>query len=265
MDINNVATDLIAEQEALLEVMLSIGDNTWSKPTSSPRWNIADQIGHLTYFDEAAAVAITDPNRFRTMVDDLTGVIDGGNSAIDDLTLKSYRSMSPTELLQAWQTGHQKLRKAAATLENDSRVIWYGPSMGAKSFLTSRLMETWAHGQDVIDTTDSFRPATDRLRHIAQLGVITRQWSYINRQLDIPDSEVQVELTGPSGDTWSWGSGNTENLIRGSAEDFCLVVTQRRHFKNTELEVRGGDALDWLEKAQAFAGPPTSGPSEQSM
>ena len=28
---------------------------------------------------------------------------------------------------------------------------WYGPSMSARSFVTARLMETWAHGMDVAD------------------------------------------------------------------------------------------------------------------
>ena len=58
--------------------------------------------------------------------------------------------------------------------------------MGAKSFLTARLMEVWAHGQDIVDTVGARRAPTDRLRHIAQLGFITRGWTYINRGLDVP-------------------------------------------------------------------------------
>ena len=47
--------------------------------------------------------------------------------------------------------------------------------MGAKSFLTARLMETWAHGIDVADALGVTREPTDRLRHVAQLGFITRR------------------------------------------------------------------------------------------
>jgi hypothetical protein len=50
-------------------------------------------------------------------------------------------------------------------------------------------------------------------------------------------------------------------VVRGPAEDFCLVVTQRRHVDDTALRVAGDVARDWLEKAQAFAGPPTDGPA----
>ena len=94
--------------------------------------------------------------------------------------------------------------------------------MGAKSFLTARLMEAWAHGQDIIDTLDKAgiahaeRPATDRLRHIAQLGFITHKWSYINRQMDAPTAPVRVELIAPSGDTWTFGPDDCCGLDHGT-------------------------------------------------
>ncbi len=133
--------------------------------------------------------------------------------------------------------------------------------MGGKSFLTARLMEAWAHGQDVVDAVGGNRPATDRLRHIAQLGVITRGWSYANRRMEAPEADVDVVLAAPSGATWTWGPGDAADAVRGSAEDFCLVVTQRRHADDTGLQLVGDAARDWMVRAQAFAGPPTDGPT----
>ena len=132
--------------------------------------------------------------------------------------------------------------------------------MGAKSFLTARLMETWAHGQDVVDSIGASRPPTDRLRHIAQLGFITRGWSYVNRGLAPPESAVFVELAAPSGAAWTWGPVEAADRVGGPAEDFCLVVTQRRHLDDTALHVEGENAREWLLFAQAFAGPATDGP-----
>ena len=60
------------------------------------------------------------------------------------------------------------------------------------------------------------------------------------------------------------GRGATPTLddsVTGPAEDFCLVVTQRRHVDDTRLAVRGPLAREWMECAQAFAGPATSGPA----
>ncbi len=152
------------------------------------------------------------------------------------------------------------LADAAATLTDDDRVAWYGPSMGSKSFLTARLMETWAHGQDIVDAVDADRPATDRLRHIAQLGFITRGWSYLNRGLEVPAGTVRLELTGPAGDTWVFGPDDADDVVTGDALDFCLVVTQRRHLDDTALTT-GELGRDWLAIAQAFAGGATDGPA----
>jgi uncharacterized protein (TIGR03084 family) len=184
---------------------------------------------------------------------------------VDDLTLGAYRALAPEGLLDAWRSGRSRLAGAATTLSDDDRVAWYGPSMGARSFLTARLMEAWAHGQDIVDTVGGDRPPTDRLRHVAQLGVITRAWSYVNRRMEAPVGEVHVALEAPSGETWTWGPGDVADSVRGPAEDFCLVVTQRRHVDDTGLEVDGDVARDWLVRAQAFAGPPTDGPGPGSF
>ncbi len=48
--------------------------------------------------------------------------------------------------------------------------------------------------------------------------------------------------------------------VTGPAEDFCLVVTQRRHVDDTDLTVTGEIARDWMTKAQAFAGGATGPP-----
>lgn len=258
MDVSRVAQDLQAEQQALDDVVSAMSDGGWAMPTPSPGWTVADQIGHLTYFDRAAATAITDPVAFRTLVSDLFAA--GSAEAVDEVTLGPCRRLPPSELTSAWRRGRVSLAEAAATLSGDDRIAWYGPSMGSKSFLTARLMEAWAHGQDVVDAVVAHRTPTDRLRHIAQLGSITRGWSYANRGLDIPDADVRVTLDAPSGGAWSFGPDDATDSVAGPAEDFCLVVTQRRHVDDTALQATPV-ARDWLLKAQCFAGPPTDGPA----
>lgn len=260
MHVTEVAADLAAEQQVLDDLLSGVDDAAWATPTASPRWSVADQVAHLTYFDGTAALAITDPDRFRTVVDDLLGASGGGGESVDDFVLGPARRMAPAEVLAAWRANRRTLAEAAATLEDDTRVIWYGPSMGSKSFLTARLMEVWAHGQDVVDALGLERAVSDRLRHVAQLGVITRSWSYVNRRMEVPEGDVRVELAAPSGAEWAWGADDAADRVAGPAEDFCLVVTQRRHVDNTRLVVEGDVARDWLLRAQAFAGPATDGP-----
>lgn len=253
-DLLELVVDLDDEHQALEAVVAGLTDEQWRLPTPSPGWSVADQIGHLTYFDDAAAIAIADPDTFKASAHQLLGSGD-----IEARTL--LRELEPGALLKGWRTGWRRLREVAQTLDDDARIPWYGPSMGAKSFVTARLMEYWAHGQDIVDAVGVPRPATARLRHIAQLGYLTRAWSYANRGLEPPPEAVRLELTAPSGEIWRFGPDDAAAVVTGSAVDFCLVVTQRRRVDDTALELDGDAARDWLLKAQAFAGPPTEGPA----
>ena len=266
MNLVDLLEDLLDEQESLDEIVAPLDDRSWDLPTPSPRWSVSDQIGHLRYFDRAAALAIRDPEAFSMQARKLTEASLASDTSGDDFTLGEFRRLAPVERLERWRHGRAELAEAAGTLGERDRVSWYGPSMGAKSFVTARLMETWAHGTDVCDTVGAHREPTHRLRHVAQLGYITRAWTYINRGEPAPEGDVRVELTAPAGETWAWGDAGTagDNIVAGPALDFCLVVTQRRHVADTGLEVTGELAADWMSKAQAYAGPPSDGPATKS-
>lgn len=261
MDVTEVRADLLAEQHALDEIVVRMADDQWTLPTPSPRWTVAHQVAHLAYFDNSASIAINDPEGFPALSEAMWKMAAGGHEALDAFTMGRYLAMTPIALLTAWRSDRAFLAGASASLTNEQRIPWYGPSMGSKSFLTARLMECWAHGQDIVDTVGATREPTDRLVHIAQLGVITRSWTYQNRGLAVPEAEVAVTLEAPSGATWSFGPEEAAESVAGSAEEFCLVVTQRRHLDDTSL-VATPVARDWLLKAQAFAGPPTDGPAK---
>ncbi|MEE3102888.1 MAG: maleylpyruvate isomerase N-terminal domain-containing protein, partial [Actinomycetota bacterium] len=68
MDVQDVAADLVAEQQALDEVVAGLDAADWAAPTPSAGWAVSDQVAHLTYFDRAAATAITEPEAFRASV-----------------------------------------------------------------------------------------------------------------------------------------------------------------------------------------------------
>ena len=235
MQVKDVAADLVGEQQALDDVVADIDEDAWATLTPSPRWTVADQISHLSYFDGTAVEAIENPEAFRAGVIALWETASGGDAAFDELTLGAYRAGTTEDLLATWRHNRTRLGNAAKALTEESRVDWYGPSMGAKSFLTARLMECWAHGQDVVDALDADRQPTDRLAHIARLGFITRGWTYQNRGLELPEVPIRVELSAPSGGTWTHGPDDADESVIGDAEEFCLVVVQRRHLDDTDL------------------------------
>ena len=57
----------------------------------------------------------------------------------------------------------------------------------------------------------------------------------------------------------TWGAESATQTVRGSAFNFALLVTQRRHRDDLDLSAVGPDASRWLDIAQAFAGPPGVG------
>jgi uncharacterized protein (TIGR03084 family) len=245
-----ICADLAAEHEALDVVVAALPTEAWELPTPATGWAVRDQIGHLQYFDATATLAATDAAAFVASVSAL--------GSIDD-TLSASRAMTSADLLAEWRAGRIRMLDTFRELDAKARLPWYGPPMSAMSFATARLMETWAHGQDVVDTLHVTRAATDRLRHVAHIGVRARPFSYRANGLEPPESDIHVALRAPNGESWVWGDAALPDRVVGDALDFCLVVTQRRHVADTALTVEGPLATEWIAIAQAFAGPPGHG------
>ncbi len=246
-----VVSDLEGEHLALERVLEQLDDAAFERDTHAIGWKVRDQVAHLAHFDEAATLAIEDPDGFKSHF----RRPENSESAY----LERARALSAEELVERWRINSTALRRAAEGLDPSARIPWAGPPMSGVSHVTARLMETWSHGLDVVDVVEAERPDTDRLRHVAFLGVRTRPFSYSNRGLEPSRIPVRVILTAPSGATWELGEESDENIVRGSATDFCRVVAQRRHIRDTDLEVVGPAAQEWMGIAQIFAGPPGPG------
>jgi uncharacterized protein (TIGR03084 family) len=190
---------------------------------------------------------------------DEVGDYAAGLQAYVDSIGPANASRGGADKLAWWRRENALLRKAVLAAPERERVPWFGPSMSLASKVTARIMETWAHGQDVADTLGVRRVPTDRLRHVARIGVLAMPNSFATHGLEVPSEPIRVSLTAPSGATWEWGEADAPHIVSGPAEDFCLVVTQRRHVADTDLSVDGSAARTWIEIAQAFAGPPGAG------
>jgi uncharacterized protein (TIGR03084 family) len=261
----DLLVDLDAEYDDLRAVLGDLADDApeWDLPTPSEGWAVRDQISHLAYFDDAGRLAMVDPEAFARSVDEV--LASTGDPM--EVHLSRGRAIGGHALLEWWGSAHREMVVAFSTADPSARVPWFGPPMGVLSFVSARLMETWAHGQDVYDALGAERVATARLRHIAHLGVRARTFSYLVRGREVPDGRIDVVVTGPDGEQWRWEIGepadhpsdDAGSSVSGTALDFCLAVTQRRNLAATDLVVTGALAEDWMAIAQAFAGPPGPG------
>jgi uncharacterized protein (TIGR03084 family) len=250
-DLGALTADLVAETAWLDEVLGALSPAQWRLRTPAPGWTVADQVSHLAYFDEATLLSIRDPDLFRLDAEALAG----RGSDFPDQIAAEYRHLGGAELLRWFRAARLALLDGYASADPDARLPWYGLDMGLASSVTARLMETWAHGQDIADTLGIERPATGRLRHVAHLGVRSLPYSYLVNGLPQPDAPIRVELAAPDGGQWTWGPADAADRVTGTALDFCLVVTQRRHRTDTGLVISGQTAGQWIAIAQAFAGP----------
>ena len=245
-----VVEDLRDETGSLLDLLTGAD---LSAPTPAAGWTVQDQLNHLACFDDAAALAITDPDAFRAAAAELPA------GDFPGVLAERQRGMPAAETDAWFRTARARFLELAAVHDGSTRLPWYGVTMSLTSSVTARIMETWAHGQDVADALGVHRAPTARLRHVCHLGVATRGHSFRIRGLPVPAADVAVELTAPDGGTWSWGSDVDGQRVTGPALDFCLLVTQRRHLADTALTAEGDTAAAWLRVAQAYAGVPGPG------
>jgi uncharacterized protein (TIGR03084 family) len=250
--------DLIAETDVLTAMLAPLDDAGWDRPTPAAGWAIRDQVSHLAWFDDAATLAATDPGRFRA---EAAAAQPGSAASFPDQIAARYRQLPVAELFGWLRRARAEYARVLRGLTGKTRLPWYGPDMSAASSATARLMETWAHGQDVADALGVQRQATGRLRHVAHLGVATLGFSFRVHGRPVPAEPVRVELSGPGGETWTWGPAGAPDSVTGAALGFCLAVTQRRHLDDTGLRVTGPVAAEWMSIAQAFAGVPGPGRS----
>lgn len=256
---NDTIADLRAEYAGLAELAGSLTVEQWQLPSKFYGWTPWDEIAHLLFFDETALKSATNPEEFARDTLALTVLLATGKE-ISAIARETYGHLDGAKLLATWEPIFSRLADSLSGLDPKARLAWYGPSMSARSFATARMMETWAHGQDVWDVVARQRPATRRLKHIAHLGVTTFAWTFLNRKLPVPKVAPYVELEAPEGGVWNWGDPASSEFVRGSAQDFCLLITQRRNLADTALRYSTGSALQWLSIAQCFAGPPSDPP-----
>lgn len=259
-DHDSLLTDLREEGDQLERTLEALGATEWELPTPAPGWTIATQIAHLVWTDEVSVHAIDSvvlgegvawDQELRQASADPSGFVDAG--------ARDIAAIEPAHLLDRWRRSKAALASRLEQMEPKDRLPWFGPSMSARSMATARFMETWAHSLDVHAALGVQLPVTDRIAHVAHLGVATRAFTFRNRGLQPPPDEVFVRLTAPSGGTWEWGDPGSPQSVHGPAIDFCMVVTQRVHRDDTDLATTGADAEHWMQIAQCFAGPPGTG------
>lgn len=264
--LDDLLADLKTEGDQLWNAVAGLDDSAdggWATPTPAAGWTVATQVAHLLWTDEtatAAAHSVAGPGG-KAVWDELVLAAMADPTGFVDAAAQEVARLQPQALLARWGAARSALTEALRGFPEGQKMPWFGPPMSPTSMVTARFMETWAHALDVYAALGTEPEVTDRIKHVAHLGVRTRGFSFATNELSVPADEPRVELTAPSGEVWTWGPADAAQRVTGSALDFCLLVTQRIHRDDTDLVATGADAEQWLAIAQCFAGPPGEGRS----
>jgi len=254
-----VSEDLRDEVDELHGFLQTLKPEDWDRETGFMQWTPWDVVAHLHYFDLVSTVSLEGEEAFATERKALMSAIGSGKTN-KILARERFGALDSAALLAQWHSTAHSLCDTLGQAAPKLRLPWFGPDMGVQMFTTARYMETWAHGQEVYDLMGASRKHTDRIKHIATIGIKTFGWTFVNRKLEIPGPPPYVRLNAPSGAIWEWNEPSDEECIRGDAVDFCHVVTQGRNIADTRLSVVGPIATQWMSIAQCFAGGPADPP-----
>ncbi|MDA9008460.1 TIGR03084 family metal-binding protein [Alphaproteobacteria bacterium] len=245
--------DFQEQNQDLYDLIKDLDNNGLEKETRFKSWTLNRILGHLHMWNWAAAQSLEGEDVFANFANDFLAELKTGSMATYEA--KWLDGLQGTGLLKTWWNFSQGLVESYSAADPKARVKWMGPNMSVRSSVTARIMETWSHGQAVFDLMGEERQDRDSIKNIAVLGLNTFGWTYVNRKLTVPDQRPSVHLIAPSGENWDWPNPESNNAIKGSATEFCQVVTQTRNVADTSLDVIGPVAQEWMATAQCFAGP----------
>lgn len=255
------AWDFRDECEALHRLLAPLSDADFALPTQFKGWTLNDVLRHLHVWNWAADTALADEAAFVSFLGKVMS--ERSNGGMRPFERRFCNDLEGKALLDLWHGLYPKVAERFSIADPKKRVKWAGPDMSVRSSITARLMETWAHGQEVYDHLGVERQNGDRIQNIVVLGVNTYGWTFATRERKPPEPVPHVRLTAPSGALWRYNPDSEADLVEGDASEFCQVVTQVRNIADTRLRVVGESARLWMDNAQCFAGkaeaPPAPG------
>jgi uncharacterized protein (TIGR03084 family) len=258
-----LAQDFLDETTALADLIRPLPARAFDARTAFKSWTITVILRHLHVWNLAAGLSLSGDGSFERYYGKVSETLKSGGS-MADFELAYAGALEDHALLEALEANAKALAQTFAQCDPAQRVRWAGPDMSARSSLTARLMETWAHAQAVYDVLGRVRQETDRIRNIVVLGNNTYDWTFRVRSRVSPGPRPHLRLESPSGETWTFNDADPANMIEGKAAEFCQVVTQTRNIADTSLRVVGPIAADWMGNAQCFAGAASAPPAPGS-
>lgn len=242
--------DLIAEQSLVDTLVAELTEAEWLKPLPTVQnWNIKDAVIHIAFYDYAAYKLMNgEAENVRTL-----SQAEAGNDQFFRAT--KFHHFTGEEALWWWREQRTQMMNAFFHKDSKERIPWApGLPMSAKSLVSARLMELWAHSVDIYAALALEPVVKERITSTLFLSWQARPNAYRINNLEMPDTPIYLELVLPSGKVWTQGDPKAENLIKGRALDWAMVAIRRKNWIDTDLEIIGDAARQFAMIVQTYAG-----------
>lgn len=243
----DVFAALEAEQDGIARMLSALDPDAWARPSACAGWTVADVVLHLAQTEEAVAATVAgEPFP-------VPPGVSGGT--IDELMaswVASERDLDRELILDRWDAARRIAVKSLVDADPASLVVWAAAPLKSRTLATTRLSEHWIHAHDIADPLGIDLPDTDRLWHIARLAQRTIPFAFGRAgRGDAPS--VRAELTGPTGEGWTFGDADADVVIAGSAAEFCRIAARRLEPDEASISATGERAPEVLELIRTYA------------
>ncbi|MGI8757001.1 MAG: maleylpyruvate isomerase family mycothiol-dependent enzyme [Acidimicrobiales bacterium] len=213
------------ENQRILDLLRSLDDDDWTKPTDCPPWQVRDLAGHVL----GGMEGFTSVRQLAHMMRAAKKEARGGSfvDAMTAIQVRERADLSRTDLLARLATAGPQSAQFRARIPRPLRAT------GMKQELLSGQTETWRFGYllDVILTRDTWMHRVDHARATGADLVLTAEhdgrivadavgeWGRRHGQ------PYCLEVTGPAGGSFTGGPGGPTITI--DAVELCRTFSGR--------------------------------------
>ncbi len=238
---NEILSNLVAEQQLLDQYLQSIPVRNWDTKTSFKNWNITAHVSYLSALEDLGYNALkkkgSDFNKYKGPK---------GLEKFEKEAIAKGKDMRPQDVIEWWRMSRASVIESLAKCTPGKKIKWWKNEIDCRTFAVTKLAETWAHSLDVYESMNKDYEDTVRVEHVALYGWLNAENATKLNKSKFED--LRIELIGPEYKAWQFGNENSKNTIKGSAGDWCRVVTGRtaKNFKPT-LTTEGDFASKFLK------------------
>lgn len=242
----DIIDDLVAEDDRLEAILETYSEAQWLTESLCPGWTMADVMLHLAQTDESVIATAGSGDRAAAQWRSSATSVD------DAMELQVQRERAaPSIVFERWKTARRGAVHALRVADPKVKLLWAAAPLRPATLATTRIAEHWAHALDVTEPLGVALPDTDRLRHVAWLGHSTLPYAF--GLAGLQPQPLRCELTGPGGETWTYGPQDAESRITGPVGDFCRIGAQRLTAADSELVATGPHAAAALGVLRNYA------------